>query len=462
MRALVLLCAIAAALAHLGARTLPGGERLGHGRFDTVTVHAPAAEVERVVLLLSGAEGFSPRMGRLARALAADRALVIGIDTPAFVAALESAGDACLYPAGDLENLSHFVQGYRRLPGYYPPLLVGDGPGAALAYETLAQAPPGTFAGALALHFTPRPATRTPPCAGDTGLRTRAGTALRPLRGLPAAWRVVLGPRDVAAARAFADTLGPGTRVVARGTPPDGAPGAAAHLADFRAAVRGLGTPLPDARPPAALEDLPLVETRAVRGGDRFAVLLSGDGGWAGLDAALAAALAARGVPVVGLDSLRYFWRARTPQGLADDLARVLRGYARRWQRPRAVLIGYSQGADVLPFALNRLPADVRAQVERTVLLAPGERAAFRFRLRQWLGRWFGGDEGLATLPELARLDGSRTLCAYGADDGEAACPKVAASAACRLRLAGGHHFDGDYATLAGLAVDPLPAACVN
>jgi len=140
----------------------------------------------------------------------------------------------------------------------------------------------------------------------------------------------------------------------------------------------------------------------------------------------------------------------------------VLRGYARRWQRPRAVLIGYSQGADVLPFALNRLPADVRAQVERTVLLAPGERAAFRFRLRQWLGRWFGGDEGLATLPELARLDGSRTLCAYGADDGEAACPKVAASAACRLRLAGGHHFDGDYATLAGLAVDPLPAACVN
>ena len=41
---------------------------------------------------------------------------------------------------------------------------------------------------------------------------------------------------------------------------------------------------------------------------DEFALLLTGDGGWAGLDQELAARLAASGVPTVGLNSLKYFW----------------------------------------------------------------------------------------------------------------------------------------------------------
>lgn len=462
MKTIALLCALLAALWRLGERITSDGEHLAHGRFGEVSVYAPADAVERVVLVLSGGEGWSPRMGRLARALAADHALVVGIDTPAFVAALEAGGDDCLYPTGDLENLSHFVQGYRRLPAYFPPLLVGDGPGAALAYELLAQAPAGIFGGALALHFAPRAASRTPLCPGDAGLHTRAGSILHPVRGLSAPWHVVAAPDDAAGLRGFVEDARPAGGLAIRRAPRDGTPGAAADLPAFGAALRGLGTPGPAARPPAVLEDLPLVEVRAASGGERFAVLLSGDGGWAGFDVALAAALAARGVPVVGLDSLRYFWRARNPEGLAADLARVIDLYARRWRRPRALLIGYSQGADVLPFALNRLPSAARAAVDRTVLLAPGAHAAFHFRLGQWLGRWLGSGNDPGTLPELVRLDGARTLCVYGADDDEAVCPAVPAANACGLRLAGGHHFDGDYAGLAALALDPLPPSCVS
>lgn len=42
---------------------------------------------------------------------------------------------------GDLENLSHALQGCARLPAYFPPLLVGEGSGASLAYAMPAQAP---------------------------------------------------------------------------------------------------------------------------------------------------------------------------------------------------------------------------------------------------------------------------------------------------------------------------------
>ena len=86
---------------------------------------------------------------------------------------------------------------------------------------------------------------------------------------------------------------------------------------------------------PAAVTDLPLVELHASGAGDdRFAIKLSGDGGWAGLDKEVARELTARGVPVVGWDSLRYFRDPRTPDGAARDLDRVIRHYTQAWRSP--------------------------------------------------------------------------------------------------------------------------------
>ena len=96
---------------------------------------------------------------------------------------------------------------------------------------------------------------------------------------------------------------------------------------------------------------------------------MSGDGGWAGLDKDIAAALAADGIPVVGLDSLRYYWSARTPEGLAADTDRMIRYYLAHLGKQRVLLIGYSQGADVLPFAVNRLPEATRARVRLAAVL---------------------------------------------------------------------------------------------
>ena len=55
----------------------------------------------------------------------------------------------------------------------------------------------------------------------------------------------------------------------------------------------------------------------------------------------------------MGLDSLRYFWSPRTPDGLAADTNRMILYYLTHWAKKRVLLIGYSQGADVLPFAVN-------------------------------------------------------------------------------------------------------------
>jgi type IV secretory pathway VirJ component len=86
---------------------------------------------------------------------------------------------------------------------------------------------------------------------------------------------------------------------------------------------------------------------------DSVVVLVSGNGGRAGLDRELAA----QGVSRAGFNSLRYFWHLRAPEEAARDFARVLEHYHADWKRTRFILIGYSFGAAVATFIVNRLPA---------------------------------------------------------------------------------------------------------
>jgi len=444
----------AAALVAALVLAAPAGaqERVSHGRFTDVALYKPAGEPRAFVLFLSGDGGWNQGVDGMARALVEQGAIVAGVDVPGFLASFAHDGASCVYPDGDLENLSHYLQGYLQLPTYYTPLLVGYSSGATLAYAMLAQAPAGTFASGVSLGFCPDLALAVPPCTGSglryTTSKTRKGIDLEPSSKLGSPWWALHGEQDavcdVATARAFAASSANATLVplpkvghgysVERNWQPQLLD---AYRAAVAASTSGLAVP--------SLPDLPLVEVPAEANGDLFAVLVSGDGGWAGLDKEVAAGLAARGIPVVGLDSLRYFWKARTPDGFAADLDRLLRFYADRWHKSRALLVGYSQGADVLPFAVNRLSVEARGLVARAVLLAPAEKAAFEFHLTNWIGRNSGD---IAVRPEIDRLDLDRVVCVYGEDEAdESPCRTLPGPARARA-LPGGHHFNGAYGDL--------------
>jgi type IV secretory pathway VirJ component len=179
-----------------------------------------------------------------------------------------------------------------------------------------------------------------------------------------------------------------------------------------------------------------------------MAVILSGDGGWAEIDKSLAAGLAVAGIPVVGWSSLDYYWSPRTPEEASADLARIVEHYARTWNRSRVMVIGYSFGADVSPFLVNRLPSSAKARVARVVLLGPSQTAAFEFHVASWLGR--GGDTRFPTRPEIEHLDVPVT-CVSGAEEADSVC-RTASNPHLRAETVGaGHHFGGDYKRLVGL-----------
>jgi type IV secretory pathway VirJ component len=195
------------------------------------------------------------------------------------------------------------------------------------------------------------------------------------------------------------------------------------------------------------IRDLPITEVVAEVPSDRIAVLLTGDGGWSGpLDRGLAAQLAQRGVSTVGFDCLRYFWHRRSPEQAADDLARVMRHYLSGWRAQRVVLIGYSFGADALPFIVQRLPPQLREQVETLNLLGPSDTASFVIHLTDFIpGRKTTGEP---VAPEVLSA-GVPVLCLYGEGDTEALCPSLPADRVTIDRIGSGHHFSADYTALA-------------
>jgi type IV secretory pathway VirJ component len=423
---------------------------LSHGRFEDVVVYAPQLEATSFVLFLSSDAGWNAAAETLAEQLVQQGAMVVGIDLPKFEATLNADGGQCVFPDGDLENLSHFVQAYFHNSTYLVPMLVGVSSGAGMAYAVLAQAPRDTFASALTLGFCPKLSLDKPLCQGSGLEYTRgadnSGVQLLPIKALGNPWVALQSRTDntcpLAVTREFVSKVHGAAIAIL----PD------AGLKPLNAAFAKLATANLTARvapPPPALGDLPVIEVAAQpnsASSDSFAIIMSGDGGWAGLDQDIAAALSAKGIPVVGLDSLRYYWSPRTPQGLAVDTDRMIRYYLSHFGKKRVLLIGYSQGADVLPFAVNRLPEATKNTVVLTAILGMSEHALFEFHVSSWIS---DSNSGPATLPEVNRITGMPVLCIYGEDEHDSLCPKLDAKKIIVVKVKGGHHFDGDYAGLA-------------
>lgn len=352
--------------------------------------------------LFSGASGWGAAERALAAELAARGTVVIGIDTPATLARIAKSGEDCVWVIGEIEAVSHAVQRELGASAYRLPAIVGIGAGGAFAQAVATQTEAATVDRIVAIDPGAPPPEMKRLCSTPT--------------------------------RVSAEVVASGTA-----TPED----------TLRAALARTQPMDTD-----ALADLPLEVLPVAQRSDAFAVFYSGDGGWRDLDKDLAAVLQKQGLPVVGVDSLRYFWKRRTPEQTAADLARIVRAYRGKWGATRVALIGFSFGADILPPAVNRLPAEIRADVAQISLLAFSSVADFEVTVGSWLDR--KSDASLPSLPEARRLAPERVQCFYGAEDEDAACAQLAGSGIEIVRTSGGHHFDGDTAALARRILDGL------
>ncbi|QXI37317.1 virulence factor family protein [Pseudomonas xantholysinigenes] len=198
---------------------------------------------------------------------------------------------------------------------------------------------------------------------------------------------------------------------------------------------------------------IPVVEVPAGQTTDTVTLFLSGDGGWRDLDRDVAGEMAKLGFPVVGIDTLRYYWQHKTPEQSAADLSELMQHYRQKWGTKRFVLTGYSFGADVLPAIYNRLSAEDQKRIDAVILLAFARSGSFEIEVEGWLGK--EGQEA-PTGPEMAKLPASKVVCIYGVEEtDESGCTDKTAVGE-RMKLPGGHHFDENYPALAKRLIDEI------
>ena len=458
MLIVLMAAAVRPAVGAAAAEQAHEARELAAGRFGIVHVYVPAGKPQSVAIFVSGDGGWELGVINMARALRDMGALVIGVDVTQYFASLHRAAqraDAhCEMIAADFESLSHQVQKQIGLSEYHVPVLVGYSSGATVVYAALVQSPPGTFAGALSLGFCADQDFAGAQLCPGSGLRYTQNAqhelVFEPAASLRQPWIAFQGQKDQVcdphAAEEFAAHVAAGA-VVKLPLVGHGFSVERNWMPQFRAAYARLAArPPPVAAAAPEISDLPLHEVHAAGPAQEFALLLTGDGGWAGLDQELAARLAANGVPTVALNSLKYFWTQRTPQQTADDVARVMRHYLAAWHARRVLMIGYSFGADVLPFVVNRLPPDLLARVASVSLLGIDAHASFEVHVTEWVA---GGEGGPPTRPELAEIKSVPVLCIYGQGETDSICPQMPPGTVTLERIGKGHHFSGEYDLLA-------------
>ena len=439
-------------------------ETLNFEDVGTIHIYRESPHPPNVVLFVSGDGGWNAGVANMARALASLESLVVGVDINHFFKSLVDDGEKCSYYAWSLEDVSHFAQQKLGYPRYVFPILVGYSSGATLVYAALVQSHTGTFRGAISLGFCPDLLVPKTPCRGN-GLQWGADPkarknkwenfVFRPASELVDPWIVLQGDVDAVcdsrATAAFVKQSG-SSRLISLPKVGHGFSVESHWMPQLKAEFLSLVSKIAalDVSPKAPeVKDLPLVEVPSPNpSSDALAVIISGDGGWASIDRDLGQMLSNSGISVVGVNSLQYFWTRRTPDTSSADLNRILRHYLTAWNKRRAILVGYSMGADVLTFMAARLPPDSLSKVSLIALLGLSPSVDFEFHFTEWFSP-VARKTDLRVAPEVERLRGKQMLCFFGAEEEDSLCKVLPPGLVRQVVMKDGHHFGGDYKTVA-------------
>jgi type IV secretory pathway VirJ component len=435
--------------------------------FAKTHIYRTAAQPSRVWLLLSGQDGWSSEADGVARQFTSIDSLVIGVDAQRYYKQKQSEKAECVYAAGDLKALAEQVEKKLGYTKYVVPSLVGIGQSGTFIYAILTQSTAGTFESGVSIPFCRRSQIDKPFCMQNPHLRPASiGEDIKGLNGsLLKPWLALNGTIDPECsshrAEKFVRATANAKMVILRRQSLDLKASAEWFplLKNAWLELMARADATARSKPPEVL-DLPLIEVQAKAAGQGslMAVITSGDGGWADIDKDMAKVFAGKGIPVVGLNTLQYLWRPKDPQTAGKDLGRILEHYLEAWHKSKAMLIGYSFGADIAPFMASDLNPALKAKLSEVVLIGPSHALDFEFHLMDWLSS--GDSNGrYKLLPIVEKLAPTPVLCIAGTEEEKSLCHYLKGPQIRSIFLEGDHHLNGDFKKLARVILESLPVA---
>ncbi len=192
----------------------------------------------------------------------------------------------------------------------------------------------------------------------------------------------------------------------------------------------------------ALAQNLPVKEWLSNNHDKPIIFYISGDGGFNKFSTALCQSLNKKGYDVYALNARSYFNDKKTPEQTTTDVQNYLSSKIATRKNKQVVLIGYSFGADVLPFILNRFPKNINDNITASFLMASSGSTDFEIH---W-SDIFGGNtkRNMDVVGEINKLNGDNIVIINGSDEHEIAFNKITLKKFSHEVLPGGHHFDGD------------------
>ena len=425
--------------------------------FGKVHVYVPDGPPASVTIMISGDGGWKFGVIDFAKHFAERNSLVIGVDILRYYDDLKKRDGECLHIATDFIALA--TEGEKRygIPEYMEPLLMGYSSGATMVYALLCQSRPGTFQGGISLGFCPDVELPKPFC-GSNGLKLHPmvngkSFDLDPDSKLSEPWVVLHGKLDqVCNFKNTDDFIASCSDAVL--IPLERVGHGFSRWSDFMpqweqafdkmtasktASTHNDAAPVPD-------PDLPLTITPAKRSVPLAPLVffISGDGGWYSFEGNMSDMMAENGTPTVGLDAKKYFWDRKTPEESAAAVELTCKTYMARFNKQKVVLIGYSMGAEVLPFIYSNLSTEMKSAVVGSVLLSPGEMGDFEVHITNMLSMG-NSSNTYDVVKELMQIAPSTPLLIITGEKEGSALPKELAGTGIKFeQVPGDHHYDND------------------
>ncbi|HEX7755352.1 MAG TPA: AcvB/VirJ family lysyl-phosphatidylglycerol hydrolase [Niabella sp.] len=176
-------------------------------------------------------------------------------------------------------------------------------------------------------------------------------------------------------------------------------------------------------------------------------VYISGDGGLNSFTNDFCTTINKSGYTVAAINARSYFWSKKTPEQAAADIAAYVEAALKGRQNQQMTLIGYSFGADVAPFIINRLPGAAKRSLASTILMAPSASTDFEIHIADMWGK--AKKRGMDVISEINKMGATRTAIIRAADDKDFPVQLITLKNCRNEVLRGGHHFDGDTGFLA-------------
>ncbi len=176
-------------------------------------------------------------------------------------------------------------------------------------------------------------------------------------------------------------------------------------------------------------------------------IYFTGDGGWNDFSQQIAENIHQKGYTIFSIDSKKYFWEKKTPQEVASLMMGLIQTYPNDFGQRKLVLMGYSFGASILPFVIDKLPQTEQAFIETVFCLSPSVYADFEVKFATMLNIG-AADKNYPVIEEMKRLRQQSFYIYFGKDEDKQDIRSFKDSGLRLTLFPGSHRYNNDAAAV--------------